>query len=204
MTPAEEGFVAKNPESIAPSDKELVGAVLDGDLSSFGPLVERYWQMATALALNKIKDSVEAEDVAQESFIKAYSQLHRLRDRARFAGWLSKIVIQECTNSFRRRARHTMRLNGKTGAQAVLSAGLTPSTNPGLINDQAHLVREVVSRLPEKFRNIVIMRFIGGLSTTEIAEQLGKRHGTVRVWLHRAYNILRKDLAPLVGEVESL
>ena len=78
------------------------------------------------------------------------------------------------------------------------------STNPGLTNDQTHHVREVVTRLPEKFRNVIIMRFVGGLSTAEIARQLGKRHSTVRVWLHRAYKILRKDLVVLAGEVENL
>ena len=56
--------------------------------------------------------------------------------------------------------------------------------------------------MPEKFRQLVVMRFVAGLSAVEIAEKLGKRPGTIRVHLHRAYNILRKDLAPLFEEVE--
>jgi len=60
-----------------------------------------------------------------------------------------------------------------------------------------------VSRLPEKTRNVVLMRFVGGFSAVQIARQLGQKPGTVRVWLHRAYNILRKDLAPLLEEVQS-
>jgi RNA polymerase sigma-70 factor (ECF subfamily) len=76
------------------------------------------------------------------------------------------------------------------------------SSNPGLNDEQVHFVRKTVSRLPEKFRKVIIMRFVAGFSAAQIAEQLGKRHGTVRVWLHRAYQILRKDLVSLLEEVE--
>ena len=77
------------------------------------------------------------------------------------------------------------------------------TANPGLTKNQIHFVRQTVRRLPEKFRTMIVMRFVADLSTVQIAEQLGKRPGTVRVWLHRAYKLLRKDLAPLLEEIES-
>ena len=77
------------------------------------------------------------------------------------------------------------------------------SSNPGLSESQIHFVRQAVSELPPKSQRLIIMRFVAGLSAVQIAEQLGKRPGTVRVWLHRAYKILRKDLAPLLEEVGS-
>ena len=77
------------------------------------------------------------------------------------------------------------------------------TANPGLTQNQIQFVRQTVRRLPEKFRTLIIMRFVAGLSTVNIAEQLGKRPGTIRVRLHRAYKLLRKDLAPLLEEVES-
>ena len=77
------------------------------------------------------------------------------------------------------------------------------SSNPGLTESQIHFVRTRVSQLPAKARNVVLMRFVGGLSAVQIARQLGQRPGTVRVWLHRAYKLLRKDLAPLLEEVQS-
>jgi len=72
----------------------------------------------------------------------------------------------------------------------------------GLTDEQVHFVRQTVSRLPDKFRKVIIMRFMAGLSAVQIAEKLGKRHGTIRVWLHRAYQILRKDLVSILEEVE--
>ena len=59
------------------ADEQLVRATLDGDISAFGTLVERHWKMVSALALSRLADAAEADDVAQESFLKAYSQLHR-------------------------------------------------------------------------------------------------------------------------------
>ena len=76
------------------------------------------------------------------------------------------------------------------------------SSNPGLTEAQIRFVRETVGHLPERLQELIIMRFTTGLSAVQIAAQLGKRPGTVRVWLHRAYTILRRDLAPLLEEVE--
>ena len=78
------------------------------------------------------------------------------------------------------------------------------TANPGLTAMQKQFVRGAVARLAEKYRTIIVMRFIGGLNAREIANQLGKRPGTVRVWLHRAYKILRKSLEPIAEEVQSL
>jgi DNA-directed RNA polymerase specialized sigma24 family protein len=90
----------------------------------------------------------------------------------------------------------------ESAALEVLGSAATLYTNPGLSTGQAHFVRRTVSRLPEGLRKVVIMRFVGGLSASQIARQLGKRHGTVRVALHRAYKTLRKDLASLLEEIE--
>ncbi|UCE46853.1 MAG: RNA polymerase sigma factor [Phycisphaerales bacterium] len=184
-------------------DEQLVQATLRGDTSAFGAIVERYWNMVVALALTKIGDPAEAEDIAQESFIRAYSQLHTLRNPSRFAGWLSKIATQQCANSVRRTVRCKTAFGCKATPLGELDRQPTQMNSPGLTESEIHLVRRAVSRMPEKFRQLVIMRFAAGLSAVEIAEQLGKRPGTVRVWLHRAYKILRRDLAPLLDEVKS-
>jgi RNA polymerase sigma-70 factor (ECF subfamily) len=184
------------------SDEQLVAATIQGDASAFGIIVERYWNMAVAIALSKINNLVEADDVAQESFIKAYSQLRRLRDPSRFAGWLSKIVAQESTNLLRKHARNRPVSSCEIDNLEALALASAHDGNPGLTTEQAHFVRQTVSKLPEKFQKVIIMRFVAGLSAVQIAKHLGRRHGTVRVWLHRAYQILRKDLAPLLEEVE--
>ena len=191
-------------EMTAASDEQIITSTLRGDIASFGTLAERYWNMVVALALSRISDAAEAEDIAQESFLKAYSQLSSLQQRSRFAGWLSKIVLQQCSNAIRRNVRAKTALGSKAMSIDDLGEQLAEMPNPGLTRGQIDFVRQTVQRMPEKFRTPVVMRFVAGLSAAQIAEQLGKRPGAIRIRLHRAYKILRRDLAPLLGEVESL
>jgi len=184
-------------------DHQLVRAALLGETSAFGAIVEKYWNMVMALALSKVSDTTEAEDIAQESFLKAYSQLINLRDPSRLAGWLSKITLQQCSNSLRRTIRNKRALGCRATSVKALDEQSAMTANPGLTQNQIQFVRQTVKNLPDKFRTMIIMRFVAGLSTVQIAEQLGKRPGTVRVRLHRAYKLLRKDLAPILEEVRS-
>jgi RNA polymerase sigma-70 factor (ECF subfamily) len=187
-----------DPGLIAADDEKLIKDVLRGETSSFCVIVQRYWNMAVALALSRVGDITEAEDIAQESFIKAYSQLTRLKDPSCFAGWLCMIIAQQCVNVFRKKAKERVMFNNAE----MQNSSLLCSSNPGLNIEQINFVRQIIHRLPNKFRKVIIMRFVAGLSAAQIAKQLGKRHGTVRVWLHRAYQILRKDLACLFEEVK--
>jgi len=188
-------------ETHTATDEQLIRTALAGETAAFGTLVERHWNVAVALALSRVTDMAEAEDIAQDSFLKAYTYLHTCRKPSRFVGWLSKIVSQQCSDALRKTARHSAALN-RSAASAEMPMPAY-SSNPGLTVQQIHFIRQTISQLPDKFHRLVIMRFVAGLSTKEIAEQLGKRPGTVRVWIHRAYNILRRDLAPLLEEVGS-
>ena len=190
----------ERPEMTIASDQDIITATLRGDIASFGIIVERYWNMVVAMALSRIADAAEAEDIAQESFLKAYSQLHSLRHPSRFAGWLSRITLQQCANSIRFRARRAKSFGCRATSVECLDG--EPAPNPGLTRDQIHFVRRAVRRLPEKFRILIILRFVEGLSAAQIAQQLGKRPGAIRVRLHRAYKILREDLAPVLEEAE--
>ncbi|MHC4444015.1 MAG: RNA polymerase sigma factor [Planctomycetota bacterium] len=194
--------MADTGETNTTSDSELISACLHGDRDCFGILVERYWKMALATALSRIGDPVRAEDVAQESFIRAFGQLDGLRDPTRFAGWLMKIVSQKCVDHIRSNKRLKL-VSIADVPEPELNASPAVGCNPGLAQEHRDFIRRIVSRLPEKFRCVIIMRFIGGLSTAEIARQLGKRPNTVRVWLHRAYKKLRDDLVPLLAEVRA-
>jgi RNA polymerase sigma-70 factor (ECF subfamily) len=193
--------VLDNPNLTA-ADEMLIEATLQGDIASFSIIVERYWDMSAALALSKVSNASDAEDIAQESFLKAYCQLHRLRNPSRFAGWLSKITAQQCVNHIRKNSQQRIASSYSAYDGDIPAQAVKHSSNPGLNDEQVHFVRQTVSKLPEKFRKVIIMRFVAGLSAVQIANQLGKRHGTVRVWLHRGYQILRKDLVSLLEEVK--
>jgi len=183
------------------TNAELIEATCRGDLAAFGVLTQRYWSLAVALALSRLDNAADAEDVAQESFIKAHAQLASLRDAQRFAGWLSRIVIHQCVDAHRRHLRRQRALGHQVRTETALDHIAAYASNPGLSHQQIRFVRQTIGKLPERFKQPIIMRFVSGLSAVEIARQLGKRPGTIRVWLHRAHQQLRRELAALLEEV---
>lgn len=180
------------------TDEQLVVGALVGDDDSFAALIDRYWSIAVALSVSRIRDYTQAEDIAQQSFVKAYQNLGKLRDRSRFGGWVSRIVVRECNNHLRR--KKTALAFSFTECLKDIPAPVT--SNPGLTANQEQFIRSAVSQLANKYRTVIIMRFIGGLNSTQIAVQLGQKPNTIRVRLHRAYKMLKNNLAPIAREVE--
>lgn len=193
--------MADTPKQSELSDAELIAAARKGDLAAFGVLTQRYWSLAVALGLSRLDNAADAEDVAQESFVKAYARLGSLRDPQRFAGWFGRIVVLECVDTRRRRRRRQRALGHQVHTDMVLEQIPAYTSNPGLSAQQIRFVRQTIAKLPEKLKQPIIMRFVSGLSAVEIGRQLGKRPGTIRVWLHRAHQRLREELTPLLEEV---
>ena len=151
--------VSRKSQSKTPVDQELVAGTLAGKRECFGTLVKRYWTMAVALALSRINDPAQAEDIAQESFIQAYFHLPTLRDQSRFGGWLSRITIQKTVDHIRKRKRE--KLVSLSGIPDIESLNLTAgSGNPTLTKEVCQFVRAAVDRLPRKLQGVVITSLI--------------------------------------------
>jgi len=180
------------------NDSQLVLMTLHGNKESFNCLVDRYWPMAIALSISRISNVPEAEDIAQEGFLQAYQHLTTLKDPSRFAGWLTRIIREKCVDHYRCSKKN------RTVSLSVVDYEDVPAfaSNPGLTAPQISLIRDKISKLPEKYQRVIIMRFMAGLSTQEISRQLNKKYGTVSVWFHRAYKILRQELTPIFVEVQ--
>ena len=181
------------------NDSQLVSMTLQGNKESFNCLVDRYWPMAMALCISRISNVPEAEDIAQEGFIQAYQYLSTLKDPGRFAGWLTRIIQKKCFDYYR-----SSKKNRTVSLSVVDYEDVSACrSNPGLTTSQIKMIRDNISKLPEKYQRVIIMRFMAGLSTQEISQQLNKKYGTVSIWFHRAYKILRQELTPLFVEVQS-
>lgn len=181
------------------SDTQLIFMILQGEKDCFDHLVDRYWPMAVAMSLSRVSDMTTAEDIAQESFIQAYRHLRTLQNPDRFAGWLTQIIRKKCIDYYRRASK-----TRPVSLSAVdISQVPAYTSNPGLTDGQIKLVRESISKMPERYRRVILMRFMAGLSTQEISRQLNRKYGTISVWFHRAYNMLRQELAPLFTEGQS-
>jgi RNA polymerase sigma-70 factor (ECF subfamily) len=180
------------------TDENLILATLNGDKTCFASLVDKYWPVTIAVATARVCNIDDAEDIAQNSFIKAYHNLGTLKDKSRFSRWLYKIVIQESVNHLRKRKKSKLVSIG----EHALNIPDPVTSNPGLTTPQKQFVRQAVASLAEKYSIVIIMRFIGGFNASQIAEQIGEKPNAVRTRLHRAYKMLKKSLTPLAMEVE--
>jgi RNA polymerase sigma-70 factor (ECF subfamily) len=148
--------------------------------------VRRYEEPAFRAAYLVLRDVPEAEDAAQDAFVKAYGALHRFRTGS-MRPWLLKIVINESLNRLKSRKRRTAAL--ERAARAEPASWTLDDTVIG--RERAALLREALDALGEQERTVIYLRYFLMLSEQELAEYLGCAPGTVKSRLHRAISKLK-------------
>ena len=173
-------------------DAELARRAREGDDDAYEDLVKRYGPIAFRVAFLVTRDRDEAQDAAQEAFVKAYYALPRFRPELPFRPWLLRIVANEARNrarSGRRRERLALR------AAAVSDRDAAPSPETAaLAQEDREAVVAALNRLEPRDREVIGYRFLLGLSEAETAEVLDVRLGTAKSRLSRAMAKLRDVL----------
>jgi RNA polymerase sigma-70 factor (ECF subfamily) len=164
--------------------------------------VRRYERPVLSLIVRMVRDPVTAEDLAQETFVKAFRNLRRYDPRRRLASWLFKIAHNTTLDHLRRKRLDTVPLEAgdETGGEAweVLEAPATEA--PERRAESAELLAALeqgIARLKPNYREILLLRFREGLAYQEIAEVTGLPMGTVKIQLHRARKRLARELERL-------
>ena len=183
-------------------DDELIERAKHGDVRSYEQLVERYQGIAVRTAYLVTRASQDAEDAAQEAFVKAYYALPRFRDGAPFRPWLLRIVTNEASNRVRS-ARRRERLALRVAERDRPSGDAAPSPEAAALEgERDRLLLDAVARLPRRDQQVIAYRYFLDLSEAEMAQALGVRPGTVKSRLSRAMGRLRRllgDLSPAAG-----
>ena len=183
-------------------DRALVDEAKSGSLDAFEGLVRRYQHRVVNYVQAIVRDSGEAEDVAQETFIRAYRSLGRFRGESAFKTWLYTIATNTARTSLERRGRRERVADQSLDDDArALTAERVPSHGP---DPEATLVmRDAIDRalatLPHELRVAVVLRDVEGLDYKEIAEVTEVPMGTVESRIFRARRKLRTLLHPLVN-----
>ena len=186
----------------AASDSELVRRAQQRDGDAFRIIMERNNRRLFRLARSVLRDDAEAEDVVQETYMRAAARLSGFRGEARLSTWLSRIALNEALMRLRR-ARPTVVVDEidqavqRGDGEVIMFPGLSPGADPEADAARAEirrLVERAVDRLPEPFRLAFVLRDIEGLSVEETALHLGISAVTVRTRLFRAHLLLRKSL----------
>ena len=170
-------------------DGALVRGSLQGEEEAFGQLIDRYWQVISALAHQKVPNVQDAEDIVQETFYKAYRSLASLRDRNKFGSWLYNIAFKLCIDRHRERQRKwALSLDRLTEGNYQIPAN---GNEPGHDEEVRDTLREAMRSLPDKYRLVITLRYLKSMSYKEIADHLGEPQGTISNRLFRASEMLR-------------
>ena len=184
-----------NPPGV--DESVLILRAADGDRAAFHTLVERHRPMVYRVAYQFAGNHHDADDIAQEVFIKVFQSLARFRRDAQFTSWLYRIAMNACIDHRRRQTPHLV--HRETGDQdLVLESAAAADPDPEDCAAGAELglaLQAAIDKLPPRQRLIFVMRHHEGLKLHEIASALGLQDGTVKRQLHSAVHRLRRVLA---------
>src|SRR5512137_1602190 len=170
------------------TDEEYVVSSRNGCPDHFRVLVQRYQRPLFAYLSSRLGNHLEAEEAAQESFVRAFTSLKKLRKPESFYAWLMGIAGRVLKEQF----RHQQRRQREESMVEEL-----PATNPGPAPE--YPLEEAIAVLPESYRQVILLRYYEGHSCQEIATRLGMPLGTVTKTLSRAYALLRQELKAREG-----
>ena len=178
------------------NDVALVHCVLAGDDTAFTTLMEKYQKQVHATVWRTVKDFHIAEDIVQETFLKAHQKLGTLNDPHRFSAWLNAIATRRCIAWFREK-----RLNSELSENINIAMRHNDPYSAYLAGEQAkeagqelrEMVKKWLAKLPENERTVVTLHYFDGMSCDEIAAFLGVTTNTIKSRLNRARNRLKKN-----------
>lgn len=174
------------------ADSALVTAFKGGDESAFAALVTKYRDRIYRLAFATVQDANEADDIAQEVFLKVYFKIQSFRGSSLFFTWLYSIAVNECRHGLRKRKRKILSLDAPLEEDEPTTLGdLQPSGEKDIVSqlvsaEDARRAQALIDGLPDKYRDIYVLRMVDGLSYEELSHTLGITVPLVKIWLFRA------------------
>jgi RNA polymerase sigma-70 factor (ECF subfamily) len=184
------------PALLALSDQEVVSRVLAGETALFEIIMRRYNQRLYRVSQMILHNDAEAEDVMQDSYVRAYEHLDQFAGRAAFSTWLTRIAIHEALARKRRRQRYEeLDAWQDHGDSMPILRSPTPDPEGGAAHSESsQLLKEAIEVLPEAYRCVVVLREVEEMSVEETAACLEVSEAVVKTRLHRAHAMLRKEL----------
>ena len=186
-------------------DVQLIQRALEGDDDAFSVLVRKYQKQVHALAWRKIGDFHIAEEITQDTFLKAYKKLPTLKEPQRFASWLYVIAANRCSSWLRKKRLWTQPLEkleetDNEQIQTGTYSGYVAAENERTTAEaQRDVVKKLLARLQESERTVITLHYFGEMSCTEIGTFLGVSTNTIKSRLRRAQQRLKKE-EPMIRE----
>lgn len=179
--------------------KKRIKQVIKGDQDAFGEIVEIYKNSVYQLCYRMIGNQHEAEDLAQEAFLRAYVNIKSFNQELKFSTWLFRIATNLCIDRIRKKKPDYYLDAEVSGTEGLTMYSQIPSGTPlpesQLESLELHeTVQKEILKLPEKYRTVIVLKYIEELSLNEISEILDLPLGTVKTRIHRGREALRQQL----------
>jgi RNA polymerase sigma-70 factor (ECF subfamily) len=196
----------EEPEWARLTDQEVVLLARGGREAAYRELVRRYERPVFALLYRMVRDRELAEDLAQETFVKALNAIDSYRPEFKFSSWIFKIANNAAIDHLRRRELDTLSLDGSPHAETpeamqatALQIGARQESPLDAVEakELGGAIEAAIGRLRPEYRSCILLRHVEGRAYEEIAEILDLPLGTVKTYIHRARNELRLALAHL-------
>lgn len=198
--------MAERTDLAAQTDQEIVALAREGREAAYRELIRRYERPVFSLILRMVRDRQLAEDLAQETFIKALNAIATYRPEFKFSSWIFKIANNAAIDHLRRREVDTLSLDGSPNATSqddieatalqVGDKGETPLAELEA-RELGTAIEKAIGALRPEYRSCIMLRHVEGLAYEEIAQLLDLPLGTVKTYIHRARHELRGMLAGL-------
>ncbi len=175
------------------SDEEIVARILAGEVHFFELIVRRHNRRLLRVAMSVVRNEGDAEEVVQDTYVSAYQHLAQFAGRARFLTWLTRIALYKALARASSRSRE-VRLENEEGQEPawLVHRGLSPEQKLSA-DETASLLGAAIEALPETYRQVVVLRDLEELDTESAARQLRITETNLKVRLHRARTMLRRE-----------
>jgi RNA polymerase sigma-70 factor (ECF subfamily) len=187
-------------------ESRLAALARNGDRKAFAEIVKRYEKKIMKLGFRMLNQRQEAEDVAQETFLKVYNNLNRYDMTLKFSTWIYRIATNLCIDHLRRRKEQvsldafsadSANESSNRELQAKIADKWSTPENQVILSELQDQVQKAVQQLPDKYRLAIVLRYMQELSLQEISEILDIPLSTVKTRIHRGREVLRKKLEHL-------
>jgi RNA polymerase sigma-70 factor (ECF subfamily) len=183
-----------------PTDSEIIVRVLNGEQQAFAELVNRYQNFVFTITLRYTDNREDAEEIAQDIFVKAYRSLADFRGASKFSTWLYTIVTSSCISFLRKRKLETQSLDNEKVFEQAVNQNSAFEANQIEQKSKVLLVNEAIKLLSPDDARIITLFYKGEQSLEEIGQIIGMEPNTVKVKLHRARQRLKEKMEKFFKE----
>ena len=180
------------------TDEEVVVRILTGQKALFEILMRRYNERMYRVSRAIVRDDSEAEDVMQQAYVNAYTNLRQFAGKARFSTWLTRIAVNESLARLRHKGKHE-RYDEPSRMEQLAEQSPPDPERQAFSGELRALLEWAIEKLPDGAREVFVLREVEGLSTAEVGDALGVSEDVVKTRLSRAKSALRRTVMERTG-----